>query len=125
MKQTRRSFPRWRLYLVISLALITASACNSSPASGAREATTAAAPNDGRNQIDVMCIGDRVSSPPESFHYSFRYNDESTSVDKEADITPQAIDTTIKDKSGSIPATVRAPMKPVGATRSWTFQART
>jgi hypothetical protein len=48
-----------------------------------------------------MCIGDRINNPPESFHYSYVYTDASNSVDKEADITAQAMDIMIKDKSGS------------------------
>jgi len=90
------------LYAVIGFALITASSCNSSPASsGLREAGTTAASNDSGTHIDVMCIGDRINNPPESFHYSYRYADASGSVAKEADITPQTMDITIQDKSGA------------------------
>jgi hypothetical protein len=48
-----------------------------------------------------MCLGDRINSPTESFHYSYKYADASGRVDKEADITPQAMDITITDGSGS------------------------
>lgn len=90
------------LYPVIGLALIATSACNSSPASSrSREAGAAAASNDTGTHIDVMCIGDRINNPPESFHYSYVYTDASSSVDKQADITAQAMDITIKDNSGS------------------------
>lgn len=103
MKLTSRFFRELWLYPVVGFALIAASACNSSPASsGSREASGATtASNDTGNQIDVMCIGDHISNPPESFHYSFLYNDASGSVEKQADITSQTIDTTIKDASGS------------------------
>ena len=102
MEQTRRCIRELWVYAVIGFALVTASACNSSPASsGAREASAAAASNDNGTHIDVMCIGDRISNPPESFHYSYVYTDASTQVDKEADITAQAMDISIKDKSGS------------------------
>jgi hypothetical protein len=48
-----------------------------------------------------MCIGDRINNPPESFHYSYLYTHASRSVDQQADVTAKAMDTTIKDKSGS------------------------
>jgi hypothetical protein len=102
MERTRRWFRDLWVYAVIGFALITASGCNSSPASsGSRDAGATAASNHDGSQIDVMCIGDRINNPPESFHYSYVYTDASRSVDKEADITPQAIASTIKDKSGS------------------------
>jgi hypothetical protein len=102
MEQTRRWLRGLWLYPVIGLALITACACNSSPASsGSREASATAASNNAGDHIDVMCIGDRINNPPESFHYSYVYTDASSSADKEADITAQAMDITIKDKSGS------------------------
>jgi len=89
------------LYPVIGFALITASACSSSTASsGSREAGAPVSKDTGTH-IDVMCIGDRINNPPESFHYSYVYSDASSSVDKEADITAQAMDITIKDNTGS------------------------
>lgn len=53
-----------------------------------------------RPQIDVNCIGDRINNPPEAFHYSYK-TDGANAVDKEADLTPQSMDITIQDKSGS------------------------
>ena len=102
MQRTRKRFRELWAYSVIGFALITASGCNSSPASsGSRDAGATAASNNDGTHIDVMCIGDRINSPAESFHYSYVYTDASGSVDKEADITAQAIDVTVKDKSGS------------------------
>lgn len=102
MERTRRWFRELWVYPWIAFALITASACNSSPvSSGGREAGAAAAVNNAGTHIDVMCVGDRINNPPGSFHYSYVYTDASTSVDKEADITAQDIAITIKDKSGS------------------------
>lgn len=102
MKRTKRRFQELWLYAVIGFALITASACNSSPASsGAREAGATAASDNAGTHIDVMCMGDRINNPPGAFHYSYKYADASGSVDKEADITPQTMDITIQDNSGS------------------------
>jgi hypothetical protein len=102
MEQTRRWFREWWLYPVIGFALITASACSSAPSSSrSREAGGAAVSNDTGTHIDVMCIGDRINDPPESFHYSYVYADGSNSVSKDADITAQTMDITIRDKSRS------------------------
>lgn len=48
-----------------------------------------------------MCMSDRINNPSAPFHYSYKYSDASGSTDKEADITPQAMDITITDASGS------------------------
>ncbi len=102
MERTRRWLQQLWLYPVIGFALITASACNSSPASsGSREAGATAASGNADTHIDVMCMGDRLNNPPGAFHYSYKYTDASGSVDKEADITPETMDITIQDKSGS------------------------
>ena len=82
---------------ILGLGLIVTSGCNSSPASK----NVVDAKDGGGNQVDVLCVGDRINNPPESFHYSYRYADMSGSAQKDADITPQVMDITIKDKSGS------------------------
>jgi len=82
---------------MLGIALIITSACNSSSVS---KSAVAAGDGSGSN-IDVLCIGDRINNPPESFHYSYRYADMSGAGEKDADITPQVMDITIKDKSGS------------------------
>ena len=43
----------------------------------------------------------RIDDPSEAFHYSYKYTDANGWVENEAEITPQAMDITIKDKSGS------------------------
>jgi hypothetical protein len=86
-----------RICPMLGLALAVTSACNSDSIS-----KTAAAAGDGSgSHVDVLCIGDRINNPPESFHYSYKYSDMSGSAQKDADITPQVMDITIKDKSGS------------------------
>jgi hypothetical protein len=89
---------RGSLAAVVALALLAGSGCSSSAKSGGAAAQDAGS---GGGHIDVMCIGDRINSPTESFHYSYKYTDASGSVEKEADITPQAMDITITDGSGS------------------------
>jgi len=49
----------------------------------------------------MNCLGDHISSPTDSFHYSFKATDEQNAVDKEAEVTPQTMEVTIQDKTGS------------------------
>jgi len=46
--------------------------------------------------IDVNCIGDRIANPSDSFHYSFKAIGEQSTVDKQAEVSPQTIDVTIQ-----------------------------
>src|SRR5712671_1379480 len=95
------SVRRWSL-LFTSLALVTMSACTSgSSAKDAGGRATAANSSTADAHIDVLCIGDRINAPSEAFHYSYKYTDANGWVEDEADITPQSMDITIKDKSGS------------------------
>jgi hypothetical protein len=55
----------------------------------------------GANHLDVMCMSDRIDNPSESFHYSFKYADSTNALEKQADISPEAMDITISDKSGT------------------------
>ena len=77
------------------------SACTSKSESRTGEQRATAASDSAGSHIDLMCIGERIDNPPEAFHYSYKYNDASTSVSKEAEITPQAMEIAIKDQSGS------------------------
>ena len=101
--QRKKSYSvrRWSL-LFMGLALVTMWACTSGSASkdaGGRE-VEAGSSSTGAH-VDVMCIGDRINAPSEPFHYSYKHTDANGWVEDEAEITPQAMDITIKDKSGS------------------------
>src|SRR4051812_28421865 len=80
---------------VVALALLT-NGCTSKSTSADEKVETGSS-----NRININCIGDRLENPPETFHYSFKFSDAKNPVDKEADITPQAMDITIQDHSGS------------------------
>src|SRR6266851_1617283 len=99
----KRSYSvRRRSLLFMGLAVVTISACNSGSASkNAGGRTVEAGSNKKDAHVDVMCIGDRINNPPESLHYSYKYTDANRWVEDEAEITPQSMDITIKDKSGS------------------------
>lgn len=90
------------LYLVLGLALLALCACNSKVGSGGAgsDGGSASSGNSGAH-FDLMCMSDRINNPPGPFHYSYKYADASGPSDKEADITPQAMDITITDASGS------------------------
>jgi hypothetical protein len=83
---------------VAALALLAASGCASGAKSGRADARDA---DSAGGHVEVMCIGDRIGNPQESFHYSYKYADDSRSEDREADVTPEAIDIVFKDTSGS------------------------
>ncbi len=52
--------------------------------------------------IDLNCVMDHIQNPPGNFHYSYR-KDSSNPVAEEADITPQTIDGSFTNGSGSHP----------------------
>ena len=62
-----------------------------SPAGTSAEAST----------IDVNCIGDRIANPRDSFRYSFKATDEQSTVNKEAEVTPQTMDIIIQQAGRS------------------------
>jgi hypothetical protein len=90
-------------YLLLSTLcfVLTVSACTSKQGAKTEEPGPVRTSDSANSHVDVMCVGDRINNPPEPFHYSYKYSDASGSTSKEADITPQAMDITIKDQSGS------------------------
>ena len=100
MNPTHRGLAQCLLLSAVFFVLIAFSACTSKSESRTREQRAATSESAG-SHVDLMCIAERINNPPEPFHYSYKYNDASTSVSKEADITPQTMEITIKDQSGS------------------------
>ena len=101
MNSARDRLARRLLFPAICFVLVAMSACTSKSESRTGEQRATAASDSAGSHIDLMCIGERIDNPPEAFHYSYKYNDASTSVSKEAEITPQAMEIAIKDQSGS------------------------
>ena len=101
MNSARERLMQRLLFSAICFLLVSSSACTSKSESRTREQGATASSDSANSHIDLMCIGERINNPPEAFHYSYKYNDASTSVSKEADITPQAMEIAIKDQSGS------------------------
>lgn len=85
----------WLILLAIAPLLLTG--CGSSARSDSAES-----PGGGSDaHLDVGCMLEHVEKPTESFHFSFKYADDSSWVNKEADVSTQAMDITTKDASGS------------------------
>jgi hypothetical protein len=100
--QDYKTILRGAIAALSALALLAVCSCNSAPGTKTAEAQSAGSASGGSGgHIDVMCIGDRINSPAESFHYSYTYSDASASENDEADITPQTMVITAKDKSGA------------------------
>ncbi len=97
---------KWRIRecfcLAIGISSLALLACNSGSASsktrgdGMSESAEGADPH-----VELLCVGDRISNPPEPFHYSYKYSGAAGSIDNEADITPQAMDITSKNSAGT------------------------
>ena len=102
MEQNTRLWADSLFPFVIACVLILTTACNSGTASKNHEERSAGTASNGAGaSIDMNCLGDHIENPPEVFHYSYKSDIGQDSVDKEADITPQTMEITIKDKSGS------------------------
>ena len=76
------------------------SAKNDAELAGNKDTKAAAAP--AGHGIDLNCVMDHIQNPPGSFHYSYK-KDSSNPVHEEADITPQTIDGSFTNGSGSHP----------------------
>ena len=88
--------------LIAACSLLVVGGCHSTPSAKApQEQVAMAASHNAGAHMSVMCLGDLINNPPEKFHYSYKYADASGSVNKEADITPQQMDITVTNSSGS------------------------
>jgi hypothetical protein len=91
-----------RLMAVPLLALLLiGAACKSSVKGTNLDEKPSGTLNAGNANINMNCLGDRLENPPEAFHYFYRWQSGTDSVDKEADIAPQSIEITINDKTGA------------------------
>jgi hypothetical protein len=90
-----------RLAAPAVVGLVFLAACDSSNSGVRKNATKASSgePSRGASLIDMGCLGDKIANPTEAFHYSFK-SAGSRAVEKEADITPQAMVVTLKGPSG-------------------------
>jgi hypothetical protein len=101
MKRTTELAATLMLLAIAVFALAAASACNSSAPKSLADKASAEESTAANVPIDMNCVADHIENPPEAFHYSYKSESGQDFVDKEADITPQAMEITSKDKSGS------------------------
>ena len=98
MKRFARIFQCSNSLLGASLIMVIAYGCNFGPRKKSEEKKpAAAAKNTSDPSIDLNCIIDHIQNPPEAFHYSYKHNE----VDEEGDLTPQTMDGTRIDLSGT------------------------
>jgi hypothetical protein len=95
------------LAVVLGLALLAAFGCTSKKESEPEENSEggkqpAATQANATPDIDLNCVIEHIQNPPEAFHYSYK-RDSSTPWAEEADITPQTIDGSFTNASGTHP----------------------
>jgi len=87
------------------LALFFAAACKLGPSKAReeRETKVPSAPSQhaGDPGIDLSCLIDHIQNPPEAFHYTYKKDTPDNNLVQEADLTPDTIDGTSKDKYAS------------------------
>ena len=97
------------LVLTASLALVSGLGCKSSHRHNAEDRTktgdggsdAASANQSGSGPgIDLNCVIDQLQNPSEPFHYSYKKTSDNP-VEQEADVTPQTIDGSFTNGSGS------------------------
>jgi len=81
--------------------LLIGAGCKSSAKGTSLDEKPSGTLNAGNANINMNCLGDRLENPPEAFHYSYKWQSGTDSVDKEADVTPQSMEITINDKTGA------------------------
>lgn len=101
-----KPYIRWRIRecvcLAVGLGSLTLFACNSgSGSSRTRGEGPSESAGGADTHVELLCVGDRINNPPEPFHYSYKYSGAAGAIDNEADITPQAMDITSKNSSGT------------------------
>lgn len=118
-KQEMRQNKTWQakvfLYSLAAILWGMTVGCNSTPASKTGESKTAGDVSSNTRSagpdVDLECIASRMQKPPEAFHYMFKAESENP-VSEEADVTPQKIDVTFKNRN--VPAPVHLQDTPEG-----------
>ena len=91
-----------RALLAVALSVLLFGVGCSSPAkSTAGDDRSPAGTSSEHPAINVNCIGDRIANPRDSFRYSFKATDEQSTVNKEAEVTPQTMDIIIQQAGRS------------------------
>jgi hypothetical protein len=94
--------------VVVLLAFILLSGCNSAPSktpdrtSESAQKSVGAAKNSAGPDIDLNCVINHIQNPPESFHYAFKAESDNP-WEEQADVTPERIDGSFSNNSLSAP----------------------
>jgi hypothetical protein len=93
----------WVLSIVMMFCLV---GCTSKKSAGNSE-TSGTAKNQAASatgyDLDLNCVFDSIQKPTEAFHYSYHKTDPDNPVEEDADVTPQTIDGSFKNNSGTHP----------------------
>ena len=90
--------------VVVLLAFILLSGCNSAPSktpdrtSESAQESVGAAKNSAGPDIDLNCVINHIQNPPESFHYAFKAESDNA-WEEQADVTPERIDGSFSNNS--------------------------
>jgi hypothetical protein len=104
MKLHSRQFSTQCLCATFGAALILVSGCKVGPSSKNREAKSGAAKTASTNNdfhLDLNCVIDHIQNPSEPFHYSYKHDNADDNLLQEADLTPDTIDGSSKNKYAS------------------------
>lgn len=89
----------------VALLVLFTSGCKLGPSSKKKEQESSSAATNAKNAsdpgIDLNCIIDHIQNPTEPFHYSYKKDSPDDNLLQEADLTPQTIDGTSKNKYAS------------------------
>jgi hypothetical protein len=94
--------------VVVLLAFILLSGCNSAPSKTpdrtpeSAQKSVGAAKNSAGPDIDLNCVINHIQNPPESFHYAFKAESDNP-WEEQADVTPERIDGSFSNNSLSAP----------------------
>ena len=99
---------KWHSFLcaAATFSFLFAASCNSRPSQDKREeksAAPAAAKTTTDPRIDLNCIIDHIQNPPEAFHYTYKKDTADDNLIQDADVTPDTIDGSSKNKYASRP----------------------
>ena len=98
-----KSTPQVRITIwgMASGLLFFALGCKTAPSSKSREerpAPTATAKGESGFDLNLNCVIDSIQNPTEAFHYTYKKDTSDNNLIQEADITPDAINGSSKDK---------------------------
>jgi len=105
MNQNSQRFLTGLFCGLAGLTLLFAAACKLGPSKAREERSTktpsAASQRSSDPGIDLNCVIDHIQNPPEAFHYTYKKYTPDNNLVQEADLTPDTIDGTSKDKYAS------------------------